>query len=135
MALTEASRSISPQEEMVLPDSIMSLPEQSGSIVSEREYELLGGTELLLSNGMRVFFKSTPFQNDEILVTGIAHGGMTEVRVRMHGRFADSSPFCESLYLCPPRCLFPSMFLVDLSVSIYSVPTVRLWHNLNVFLH
>lgn len=80
MAALEASKSIPPQEEMILPDEIMAVPVSTGSIVSEREYEVLGGTELLLSNGMQVFFKSTLFQNDEILVTGIAHGGMSEVR-------------------------------------------------------
>ncbi|MEW5319769.1 MAG: hypothetical protein WDW38_010898 [Sanguina aurantia] len=79
VAALEASKSIPAQEEMILPDEIMAVPAPTGSIVSEREYEVLGGTELLLGNGMRVFFKSTVFQNDEILVTGIAHGGMSEV--------------------------------------------------------
>ena len=52
-------------------------------MVSERQYAGdLGATELLLGNGMRVCFKPTTFLDDEVMLTGFAFGGMSEVRLR-----------------------------------------------------
>lgn len=50
------------------------LPE-TGSISSEKYLEAVDAYELKLSNGATVMLKSTNFKNDEILVTGFAHGG------------------------------------------------------------
>lgn len=63
-----------------LPDLCPLLLFLAGSIVSERTFQALGATELTLSNGMRVCFKSTDFLEDEVLLSGFASGGLSEVR-------------------------------------------------------
>ncbi len=42
--------------------------------------QLLGATEFRLSNGMTVYIKQTSFLEDELLMTGCAAGGLSEVR-------------------------------------------------------
>jgi hypothetical protein len=49
-------------------------------VVSQRWYPQLGATELLLVNGMRVTVKTTDYFRDEVLITGVAPGGLSEVR-------------------------------------------------------
>mmetsp|Transcript_12208 Transcript_12208/g.26250 ORF Transcript_12208/g.26250 Transcript_12208/m.26250 type:complete len:1102 (+) Transcript_12208:74-3379(+) len=76
----EAQGGIPPWEEGEVPDCL--LPEARlpppGAVVSERTYSVLGATELMLSNGMRVCFKPTTFMGDEVLTSGVAFGGLTE---------------------------------------------------------
>jgi hypothetical protein len=48
-------------------------------VVSQRSYPQLGVTELRLVNGLRVALKATPFYADEVLVTALAVGGLSEV--------------------------------------------------------
>ena len=71
-------------QDAVVPDHLIApdaLP-ASGLVVSERHYAGdLGATELLLGNGMRVCFKPTTFLDDEVMLTGFAFGGMSEVRL------------------------------------------------------
>ena len=50
----EAEGRISPWEEGDLPSSLLEEEPEPGSIVSEKDVPLLGGTELVLSNGMQV---------------------------------------------------------------------------------
>lgn len=50
----EASGSIQPLSEDETPTQILETPPEPGSIVSRREYPVLGAVELTLSNGMRV---------------------------------------------------------------------------------
>jgi len=50
------------------------LPE-AGSIVSQKEYDSIGVTEWILSNGVRVVLKPTDFKNDEVLFTAYSPGG------------------------------------------------------------
>ncbi|KAK9797738.1 hypothetical protein WJX73_003633 [Symbiochloris irregularis] len=52
---------------------------QPGEITSVKKWPKMGATELLLSNGMRVTFKSTTFLDDQIMMHGWARGGLTEV--------------------------------------------------------
>ncbi len=44
-------------------------------MVSRREIPSIGVTELTLSNGLRVFVKPTEFQDDTVLLEGVAPGG------------------------------------------------------------
>jgi zinc protease len=46
-----------------------------GTIKSTKEYKELGTTELVLSNGAKVYLKPTEFKNDEVLLTSYALGG------------------------------------------------------------
>lgn len=48
-----------------------------GKIVSTKENELLGVTELTLSNGIQVSLKKTDFKKDQILMTATSPGGTT----------------------------------------------------------
>jgi hypothetical protein len=63
-----------------VPDDLMAELPEPGSVVSERAWPLLGATELLLNNGMRVLLKETDHLEDELLVTGFARGGLSQVR-------------------------------------------------------
>ncbi|GAX81449.1 hypothetical protein CEUSTIGMA_g8878.t1 [Chlamydomonas eustigma] len=70
------------QDEGNVPDCLIPETEMPspGVIVSERSLEgSLSATELLLGNGMRVCFKSTDFLHDEVLISGFAFGGLSEV--------------------------------------------------------
>ncbi|CAI7928020.1 unnamed protein product [Closterium sp. NIES-54] len=48
-------------------------------VEERREYPGVGVTELRLSNGMRVAVKCTDFLDDQILISGYAYGGLSEV--------------------------------------------------------
>jgi hypothetical protein len=48
-------------------------------VLSQRHYPHLQATELMLVNGMRVCFKETDFFKDEVLISGVAIGGLSEV--------------------------------------------------------
>lgn len=54
----------------ILPDGLT-----PGEVVSRRAIEPIGVTELALSNGMRVFVLPTAFQDDTVLLDGVAPGG------------------------------------------------------------
>ncbi|GIL48315.1 hypothetical protein Vafri_4598 [Volvox africanus] len=84
VAAAEAAGDIGPWEEPPAPESLMAeVPEPLApetAIVKERYFPApLDVTELTLSNGMRVAFKSTTFMRDEIHMTGFALGGLSEV--------------------------------------------------------
>lgn len=50
----EASGSIDPLSEDETPTQLLESPPEPGSIVSRKDYPVLGAVELTLSNGMRV---------------------------------------------------------------------------------
>ncbi|CAI5511991.1 unnamed protein product [Closterium sp. Naga37s-1] len=62
-----------------IPESIVQTPPVPGEVEEQREYPGLGVTELRLSNGMRVAVKCTDFLDDQILISGYAYGGLSEV--------------------------------------------------------
>jgi zinc protease len=64
----------SPKEETG-PGKLISAPATAGSIVSETTNPVLGTTELQLSNGLRVWLKPTPFQDDQIFFGAMRGGG------------------------------------------------------------
>lgn len=64
---------------------------EPGALVSERQYPALGATELLLGNGLRVLIKETEHLEDEVLLTGFARGGLSQVGGRCWG-------YCGVLY-------------------------------------
>ncbi|KAL6755922.1 Metalloenzyme, LuxS/M16 peptidase-like protein [Haematococcus lacustris] len=80
----EAQGEIGPWEgdaelpERLIPNDLVT-PLESEAVVSEKHCPLLDATELVLRNGMRVVFKSTSFMEDEVMMTGMAHGGLTEI--------------------------------------------------------
>ncbi|CAI7822512.1 unnamed protein product, partial [Closterium sp. NIES-53] len=62
-----------------IPESIVQTPPVPGEVEERREYPGVGVTELRLSNGMRVAVKCTDFLDDQILISGYAYGGLSEV--------------------------------------------------------
>lgn len=51
-------------------------------VISERHYPELNVRELTLVNGLRVAIKETDFLNDEVLITAVANGGLSEVTLQ-----------------------------------------------------
>lgn len=74
--------------EIAAPDDVdqdMRLLEEQprrGSVVSERYHEAVETHEFTLSNGMRLFVRSTDFSEDEVLVSAYSPGGLALVADR-----------------------------------------------------
>ncbi|KAG0557873.1 hypothetical protein KC19_11G163400 [Ceratodon purpureus] len=66
-------------DEEHIPDSIVDKLPTPGVVVQSKEFSDIGATELILSNGMRVSYKRTEFLDDQVLVSGYAYGGLSEV--------------------------------------------------------
>lgn len=62
------------QEEQV-PATLMAVLPAPGKIVSEKPYGKFGVTEIVLSNGMKVYVKSTDYQADQITMSMRGEGG------------------------------------------------------------
>ncbi|CAI5457717.1 unnamed protein product [Closterium sp. Yama58-4] len=75
----EAMELIEPWTLDDIPESIVQTPPVPGEVEEQREYPGVGVTELRLSNGMRVAVKCTDFLDDQILISGYAYGGLSEV--------------------------------------------------------
>lgn len=71
-----------------------------GSIVSRKEYPILGAIELKLSNGMCCCCKKTNFLEDQVLLTGFAAGGLTEVPQVGISRSASFVDLCDMRECC-----------------------------------
>lgn len=80
----EAEGTIPPAAISEVPDALLStLPEPASmeSIVQRTVWPQLGLTELRLRNGMRVAIQPTPLLDDQVLVRGIAVGGLTQLDI------------------------------------------------------
>ncbi|KAM7276427.1 hypothetical protein ACFE04_018293 [Oxalis oulophora] len=76
----EDQNCISPWDDEQVPEEIVSTKPNPGNIINKIEYSNIGATELTLSNGMRVCYKSTDFLDDQVIFTGFSHGGLSELR-------------------------------------------------------
>ncbi len=72
--LTAQKKSYEPYQEKPMPENLISHLPQPGSIVSETPYRH-GFTEFVLSNGMRVYARSTNFTADQVQLTIKGDGG------------------------------------------------------------
>ncbi|KAJ0986491.1 hypothetical protein J5N97_004847 [Dioscorea zingiberensis] len=75
----EESRHISPWDDEHVPEEIVGEKPIPGSITQQTEHASIGTTELLLSNGMRICYKRTDFLDDQVIFTGFAYGGLSEL--------------------------------------------------------
>ncbi|KAK7852912.1 zinc protease pqql-like [Quercus suber] len=75
----EEEMNISRWDDEQIPEEIVSSKPNSGNIVQQSEYPIVGATELILSNGMRVCYKCTDFLDDQVLFTGFSYGGLSEL--------------------------------------------------------
>lgn len=66
---------VKPYEDKVSNEPLMSEAPKGGKIVAEKQNAIFGSTELVLSNGIKVYIKQTPFKADEILMKGHSLGG------------------------------------------------------------
>lgn len=62
-------------EETVIDTPLVAEPPAPGTITAERQEEKLGFTVWTLSNGAEVWFKSTDFEAEEVLLAGRSEGG------------------------------------------------------------
>ncbi|PKU71070.1 zinc protease PQQL-like [Dendrobium catenatum] len=75
----EEERRIPPWDDEHVPEEIVLDKPSPGSIIEKSVFPDVGATELLLSNGMRVCYKYTDFLSDQIVFTGFAYGGLSEL--------------------------------------------------------
>jgi len=68
---------VSAHEEKAVAASLMAQPPKGGRVVKETADKLLGTTELLLSNGVKVVLKPTDFKNDQVLMSATRFGGQS----------------------------------------------------------
>ena len=77
MVQAAAKKEVVAVEEKKLSLDLMKQKPTAGKIVSEIKNEILGTTELVLSNGVKVTLKNTDFQNDSISVRALRRGGIS----------------------------------------------------------
>ncbi|XP_044463820.1 zinc protease PQQL-like isoform X2 [Mangifera indica] len=75
----EDEKRISSWDDEQIPEEIVGTKPSPGNIEQQFEYQNIGATELILSNGMRVCYKCTDFLNDQVLFTGFSYGGLSEL--------------------------------------------------------
>lgn len=75
----EEQRSILPCDEESVPENIVANKPNPGTILNQSEYPSIGANEIVLSNGMRICYKCTDFLDDQIIFTGFAYGGLSEL--------------------------------------------------------
>ncbi|XP_047054247.1 zinc protease PQQL-like [Lolium rigidum] len=75
----EENKTIPPWDEEQIPEEIVSQSPEPGNILDKVEHPGIGATEMVLSNGMRVCYKCTDFLDDQVVFTGFAYGGLSEL--------------------------------------------------------
>jgi zinc protease len=68
---------ISPYEEKLLGEQLIENHPEPGKISSTNFIESIDLHEIVLSNGLKVYVKSTDFKNDEIVFSGTGKGGVS----------------------------------------------------------
>lgn len=68
---------LSPYEEKLLGEQLIENLPVPGRISSTNFIEAIGLHEIVLSNGVKVYIKSTDFKNDEIVFSGTGKGGIS----------------------------------------------------------
>lgn len=85
LAMLDASGkdlSIKPYEEKQVSSSLLSAAPVSGKVTSSKKNTLLGTTELVLSNGIKVTLKQTDFKDDQVLFSATKWGGLSGYGVK-----------------------------------------------------
>ena len=73
---------IKPYEEKLIATNLLTNIPKSGKMVSSTKNTLLGTTELVLSNGVKVSLKVTDFKNDQILFSASRYGGLSNYSLK-----------------------------------------------------
>ncbi len=69
------SISVSPYQDKVITEPLMSKMPTAGKIVKEKKLAGIDATEYTLSNGVKVVLKKTTFKDDEVRLSAFAKGG------------------------------------------------------------
>lgn len=75
MAAAASNADIKPYEEKMIASDLMEQKPAAGKILSEKQNEKVGTTELVLGNGVRVILKPTDFKNDQVVMNASRFGG------------------------------------------------------------
>lgn len=70
---------ITAPQEAEAPEGLIESQPEGGIVLDRREYPEIGTVGYLLGNGMRVFLKSTDFEEDQILFSAFSPGGSSRV--------------------------------------------------------
>ena len=73
--LAAQQKSYDAYQEETVPTTLMATLPTPGKIVSEKPYGKFGMTEITLSNGMKVYVKSTDYQADQVTMSMRGEGG------------------------------------------------------------
>ncbi|MEO8149567.1 MAG: insulinase family protein [Bacteroidia bacterium] len=72
---TAQATPITAYEDKTTNEPLLAVKPTAGKIVSEKNNDTYGITELILSNGVRVFLKPTDFKNDQVMFNAYSFGG------------------------------------------------------------
>ncbi len=77
LALIESvdNETLEPYEDEVSSEPLLANLPAAGAVTNTEEKDIVGVTEMTLSNGIKVILKPTDFQNDEIMFTAFSPGG------------------------------------------------------------
>ncbi|XP_074269178.1 zinc protease PQQL-like [Silene latifolia] len=75
----EKEGNIDPWIEDFIPEELIQVIPNPGEIVQQSDYQDIGVTELILSNGLKVCYKCTDFKNDQVIFKGYSYGGYSEL--------------------------------------------------------
>lgn len=64
------------KKDEVSDQKLMEQAPKAGKIISEKKDQKFGTTELILSNSIKVYLKSTDFKSNEILMSAVSPGGL-----------------------------------------------------------
>jgi zinc protease len=70
-----SSRDVEPYDDKVLDSPLLPQPPVAGKIVASNSFPEIEVEAWTLSNGLRVYLKSTDFKNDQVLLTAFSPGG------------------------------------------------------------
>ena len=75
-------KTIKAYEEKAIAAALLTKEPKAGKVISTKKDAVLGTTELVLSNGVKVSLKITDFKNDQILFAGSRYGGLTNYGIK-----------------------------------------------------
>ena len=74
-ALQNAGKGVTPYVDNSVNKPLLEKKPTAGKILAEKKVEVIGATELTLSNGIKVILKPTDFKNDQIIFSSFSKGG------------------------------------------------------------
>lgn len=73
--INTAGEGITPYQDNIVTTPLLRKIPLGGQVSLKKENPKTGVTELILTNGVKVILKPTPFKNDQIIINGYSYGG------------------------------------------------------------